>query len=325
MKKRLLVADDDEAIRRAVTRVFAGSCWEVEGAPDGAAALERVAAAAPDVILLDLNMPRLGGRELLSRLRADPRLDAVPVIVLSGDDAPEEKAAELRLGADDFVSKPFAPVELVSRVERAASRNRRMLAANPLTLLPGGPAIEEEAVRRIRAGEPLAFFYVDIDNFKPYNDKYGYLRGDGAIRQAAALLRELQAAFAGEDVFVGHIGGDDFVLMSRPARAEELARALAARFDALAPGLYSEEDRARGFTVSRDRLGAEHEFPLMSLTIALTTNERRRLEHYAKIADIAAEIKKYLKGQPRRGSRWLKDRRSDEPWPAAKEKTPSRG
>lgn len=314
MKKKLLVADDDETIRRAVTRVFAGTAWEVEGVPDGAAALETVSACAPDVILLDLNMPRLGGRELLARLRANPRLDAVPVIVLSGDDAPEEKAAELRLGADDFVSKPFSPVELVSRVERAASRNSRMLAANPLTLLPGGPAIEEEAVRRIRAGAPLAFFYIDIDNFKPYNDKYGYLCGDEAIRRAAALLRELQAAFSGEEVFVGHIGGDDFVLISRPARAEELARELASRFDALSPQFYNAEDRARGFTVSKDRLGAAHEFPLMALTIALTTNERRTLDHYAKIADIAAEIKKYLKGRPRRGSRYLKDRRSDEPW-----------
>jgi len=311
MGKKLLIADDDAAFRRVVGRAFEGLDWQVESADDGVAALESITACPPDVILLDLNMPRLGGRELLARLRGDARLDSIPVIILSGDDAPQEKAAELRLGADDFVSKPFTPVELVSRVERAAARNRRMLAANPLTLLPGAPAIEEEAVRRVKSGGPLAFFYIDIDNFKAYNDKYGYLNGDSAIKRAAGLLAETQAQFAGEDVFVGHVGGDDFVLMARPARAEDMARALALKFDALAPGLYNGEDRRRGFTTSTDRMGNAHEFPLMSLTIAIATNEKRTLDHYAKIVEIAAEIKKFLKGRKDRGSAFLKDRRTD--------------
>lgn len=313
MAKQLLLADDDKAFQRVILRAFAGLDWQVETADDGLDALERIGARLPDVILLDLNMPRLGGRELLARLRADVRLDAVPVIILSGDDAPREIAAQLRLGADDFISKPFTPIELVSRIERAATRNRRMLAANPLTCLPGGPSIEEEAVRRIKTGEPLAFFYVDIDNFKAYNDKYGYLNGDSAIKQAAALLCEVQRRFGGEEVFVGHIGGDDFVLLARPQRAEEMAAEIAASFDALAPKFYNAEDRARGFTTAKDRMGNVREFPVMTLSIALTTNEKRALDHYAKLADIAAEIKKFLKTRKDRGSAYLKDRRVDAP------------
>jgi diguanylate cyclase (GGDEF)-like protein len=314
MNRKLFLADDDKTFHRLISRVFAGTGWDVSTAEDGVSALRQITAQPPDVILLDLNMPLLGGRELLARLRKDARLAMIPVIILSGNDSPFEKAAEFGLGADDFISKPFSALDLVSRVESACRRTRRMLGANPLTFLPGGPAIEEEAAARIRSGAKLAFFYIDIDNFKSFNDNYGYLNGDNAIKQAAALLTGIQAEFPEENVFVGHIGGDDFALMCEPARAEELARAIAARFDALAPRLYNQEDRRRGFLISKDRMGKTRQFPLITLSIAIATNERRELDHYAKIVDIASEIKKHLKGlKDRSGSAYLKDRRLDQP------------
>ncbi|OGS07283.1 MAG: hypothetical protein A2270_08640 [Elusimicrobia bacterium RIFOXYA12_FULL_51_18] len=312
MNKTLMVADDDKTFHRIISRVFEGTGWCVETADDGVKALESITSRPPDIILLDLNMPRLGGRELLMHIRANPRLAMIPVIILSGDGAPNEQALEFGLGADDFIQKPFNNLDLISRVESAANRARRMLSANPLTFLPGSPAIQEEAVRRIKESGPLAFFYIDIDNFKAYNDAYGYLSGDNVLKGAADLLTGLQAEFRREDIFVGHIGGDDFVLMSGPVRAEDLARRIAVKFDALAPGFYSEVDRARGFIASRDRSGATREFPLMTLSIAIVTNEKRTLEHYAKIVDIAGETKKYLKGMRNRsGSVYLKDRRTD--------------
>ena len=312
MDRTLLVADDDTVFRGVIARIFEGTGWRVEAAGDGVSAMEHIAARLPDVILLDLNMPRMGGRELLGRIRKNPRLAMIPVIILSGDSAPDEQASEFGLGADDFVSKPFNSLELRSRVESAVARAKRMLGANPLTQLPGGPAIEEEAGRRISAASPLAFFYIDIDNFKAYNDNYGYLNGDNALRQTAALLEGVQADFAAEDVFLGHVGGDDFVMMAGPGRAEEMARAIAAKFDLMAPGFYSLEDRSRGFIVCKDRAGQLKEFPLMTLSIALATNEKRALSHYAMIVDIAGETKKHLKTLAgRSGSVYLKDRRAD--------------
>lgn len=317
MKRKLLLADDDKAFHQLITRVFAGTDWQITTAEDGVRAMEQINAQPPDVILLDLNMPLLGGRELLTRLRKNARLSMIPVIILSGEDSPQEKAAEFGLGADDFISKPFSALDLVSRVESASRRTRRMLGANPLTFLPGGPAIEEEAAARIATGAPLAFYYIDIDNFKSFNDNYGYLNGDNAIKQTAALLSGIEAEFPAEEVFVGHIGGDDFVLMTHPAKAEELARSIAAKFDALAPKLYNHADRERGHIVSKDRMGKVRQFPLMTLTIAISTNERRELDHYAKIVDIASEIKKHLKGlKDRTGSVFLKDRRVDRKDPA---------
>ncbi|MCX5792898.1 MAG: response regulator [Elusimicrobia bacterium] len=312
MNKTILVADDDKTFHRIISRVFEGTDWRVETAEDGVQALESISSRPPDIILLDLNMPRLGGRELLARIRGNPRLAMIPVIVISGDGAPQEQALEFGLGADDFISKPFNTLDLISRVEGAARRNRRMLDANPLTYLPGGPAIEEEAARRIKAGVPLAFFYVDIDNFKAYNDAYGYLNGDNAIKCVAGLLTGLEDDFAGEDIFLGHIGGDDFAAMADPGMAEAMGRAIAAGFDAMAPGFYSEADRARGFIVSKDRAGLAREFPLMTLSITITTNEKRKLDHYAKIVDISSEMKRHLKSlKNRSGSVYLKDRRAD--------------
>lgn len=312
MKRELLVADDDKAFQDIIKRVFHGMGWAVETADDGACAIEKIWKKLPDAILLDLNMPRLGGRELLAKLRSNPLTAMLPVIIISGNDDPREKAENFGIGADDYVSKPFDPGELVARIEAAVRRTRRMLAANPLTLLPGGPAIEDEAGARIASGAPLAFFYIDVDNFKAYNDSYGYLRGDAVIRTVARVLTEVQSGFPGEDIFVGHVGGDDFVMMCSPGKAEGVAQAVVSRFDAAVPGFYKEEDAGRGYITSSDRSGAERVFPLMSLTIAIATNERRRLDHYAKIADISAEIKKYLKGRPeKKGSAWLKDRRRD--------------
>ncbi|PIU18127.1 MAG: diguanylate cyclase response regulator [Elusimicrobia bacterium CG08_land_8_20_14_0_20_59_10] len=312
MNKTLLVADDDKAFHRLISRAFEGTGWKVEAADDGMKALERLSDTPPDVILLDLNMPRLDGRELLARIRGNPRLAMIPVIIVSGSDSPVEKASQFGMGADDFISKPFDSVELISRVEGVSKRNRLILAANPLTFLPGGPAIEEEAARRIKSGCDLAFFYLDLDNFKVYNDNYGYLNGDNVIKCVAGLLSDLRNDFEAEDVFLGHIGGDDFVLMAGFRGAEDIARAVTAGFDAIAPGFYGAEDRARGYLFSRDRLGIGRKFPLMTLSAAIATNERRRLDHYAKIVDIVSEIKKYLKGlKGRSGSLFLKDRRRD--------------
>ncbi|MDT8287315.1 MAG: response regulator [Elusimicrobiales bacterium] len=304
---RLLIADDDEIFQRLVSRIFTGEGWEVAAVADGAAALAEAQQALPDAIILDLNMPGVGGREALTAIRRKAAMNRVPVIIVSGMNSAEEKSEDFRLGADDYVTKPFDPAELLARVESAVKRTRRNMDSNPLTGLPGAPAIEEEASKKIAGGRPFSFAYIDIDNFKAYNDRYGYFNGDNVIKTVAALLEELAV---GE--FAGHIGGDDFVLVSTPGMAVKVAEELARRFDALAPGFYNLEDRERGGITTRDRQDNERNFPLVSLTIAVVTNEKRDIRHYARLADLSSEIKHYLKTLPgRKGSAWLKDRRGD--------------
>lgn len=312
MQKKLLVADDDASLRNIVARVFEGTEWEVIAASDGASALEALAKNKPDLILLDLNMPGISGREVLKKVRLQPELSLTPVIILSGVDDTAEKVEGFNQGADDYITKPFSILELVSRIENVLKRNRRILNANPLTQLPGAPSIEEEATARMRGDEPLAFLYLDLDNFKAYNDCYGYLNGDKALKRLAGLLLDLSVEFKQEQVFVGHIGGDDFAVILHPGREQELAAEIARRFDLLAPELYNAEDRRRGHILSKNRAGHAMNYPLMTLSIAIATNENRKITHYAKIVDIATEIKSHLKSQKdRTSSVYLKDRRKD--------------
>lgn len=303
----ILVADDDSRIQVLLGRVLESFHYQVLAALDGEEAVTLAWAANPDLVILDVEMPEKDGWQTLKELRADPRTGGVPVLMLTGQGGVEDRVLGLELGADDYLPKPFAVEELLARVRALLRKTRRDRAVHPMTGLPGSPAIEEEVSRRIREGGPFALLYVDIDGFKAYNDTYGYLRGDEAIRQTAEILSAALAPGGEPGDFLGHIGGDDFVILTDPRGAEELARKIAEEFDRRAPSLYSPEDRERGTVRSLDRLGRGREFRLMSLSIAIVTNERRTFGICAEVADAATEIKHYLKSQTdRRGSLWLK-------------------
>ncbi|MBI4425095.1 MAG: response regulator [Elusimicrobia bacterium] len=308
---RILVADDEECVHRLLRRALPGEAYRVVSAATSQEALARALAEVPDLIVLDVHMPGQGGLEVLAELRRDCRTRLVPIILLTGDAAPEDRVRGLDGGADDYVSKPFHPSELAARIASALRRSRADVGANPLTRLPGSPTIEEEVNRRIDAREPFAFLYVDIDRFKAFNDVYGYAKGDAMIRDTAALLTEAVAAEAASAGFVGHVGGDDFVLLCRPSGAERLAQHAAGLFDEGLAAHYAAADLDRGFLECRDRQGSWHRSPLCALSIAGVTTERRRLDHYAKVVELASEMKAYVKSRPAGGSAFAFDRRRD--------------
>lgn len=310
--EKILLADDEPVVRSVVQRVL-GQSYEVALARDGVEALSTAIVQHPDLILMDVSMPRMDGREALRRLRSDSRTSMIPVIMISGHAGVEDKVESLDIGADDYVAKPFAMPELTARVDSVLRRTRRTLWANPLTSLPGGPAIEEDVRRRLDGRELFSMLYADIDRFKSFNDAYGYVEGDRVIREVAELLRAASARWGAPDDFLGHVGGDDLVLVTRPERAEKVASELGAAFDSAAPGFYSEEDRRRGGVRWMDRRGQTCFSSVMTLSIAIVSNERRSIPHYGKAAAIAAEIKRYLKGRETdRASAYLKDRRTED-------------
>ncbi len=312
MKRRLLVVDDDEGVQKIIKRIFASAPYDIFCANDGAEAIKMALDLKPDLVLMDFDMPRMNGLEALRELRRTPQTSMIPIIMLTSRDALSEKLSGFEVGADDYMTKPFAALELTARVEGILRRNFRALWANPLTMLPGGPTIEEEVSRRIREKQQFAFLYLDIDNFKAFNDAYGYANGDKIIKDVANLLSETARAVGQGVAFVGHVGGDDFIVVVEPGYAEAMAKEIAEHFDRKAPLHYSPEDRGRGFVIAKNRQGQEQQFPVMTLTIAIVTNENRDLDHYAKVVDIAAEIKRHLKTRTdRRGSAYFKDRRLD--------------
>ncbi len=192
------------------------------------------------------------------------------------------------------------------------------LDSNPLTRLPGGTAIENVLQKRLERGQVLAFCLLDLDNFKSYNDRYGYAKGNDVIRATARIIGAAVAEHGAKDDFVGHIGGDDFALISRPAKYEAICGAIVRDFDRKVRDFYSPEDRARGYIAGQTRQGLEVRFPLMSISIAVVTNEQMKEINHIEVAEIAAELKEHAKSQP--GSVYVVNRRGKSPERPEKEK-----
>ena len=307
---RILVVDDDPSIVLLGSHVVSSIGMIPLVAFDGPEAVEKASSLRPDLVVLDINMPRMDGFDVIRALKADPLTSLVPIIVFSARKREEDKVLALQLGADDYVTKPFSITELGARIDRLLQRTRTGVSASSTTGLPGSLSVEHVLVERIRRRAPLAVLYLDVDHFKTFNDRYGFTRGDSVIRQTADIILEAVREAGNPDDFLGHIGGDDFVVVSTPERAVPVARAVVARFDRVIPFYYDAEDRRRGSIESEDRRGHRTTFPLMSLSIAIVTNETRDFTHPGEVADVAAQLKKYAKSRP--GSLWVKDQRGND-------------
>jgi diguanylate cyclase (GGDEF)-like protein len=218
-----------------------------------------------------------------------------------------DKVLGLTAGADDYVIKPCDPIELVARVKGTLRRAREMRALSPLTGLPGNVRIQEELQLLIREGKPFALLYADLDNFKAYNDHYGFLRGDEALRFTARALQESAVEIAGEGAFVGHVGGDDFVIICPPEHAEPICEMTVDKFDRAVPDLYQQEDRERGYIEIENRRKEVEQFPLMSISIGVATTDRRTFSHHGEAVSVAGELKEFAKRT--KGSSFAIDRR----------------
>lgn len=305
--KRVLVADDDPDLRDILRSVLEPAGFSVIEAEDGERALEAVRAQPPDLVILDYMMPRMTGPQVCERLKRDAMLCHVPVIMLTGKSEIQDRVAGIDAGADDYVVKPFDPQELLARARMVLRRASVDLEANPLTKLPGNVSIQRELERRIASGDAYAVCYIDLNRFKTFNDHYGFQRGDEVIQRTAELLLGSVRSHGTPQDFIGHIGGDDFIVVTSKDHAEALCDAIVRGFDAMAPELYDEGDRARGYLLHTDRKGQEVKVPLLSVAIALVTNEEQRLTHPGQIAKIGAELKAYAKQLE--GSVYVKERR----------------
>jgi diguanylate cyclase (GGDEF)-like protein len=297
-KVRILIAEDELNLREVLRLQLGAAGFEVIEAPDGETALERARELQPDLVLLDVMMPRLDGFEVCRRLRASYRTRHIPIIMLTAKTEVDDRLEGLQGGANDYLTKPWDSRELQARVRNALEWSKTQRSANPLTGLPGNLSIEEEIRRRLGDGSPFSLLQIDIDSFKSFNDYYGYARGDEAIRTLARILVEYAQRHGGTEDFVGHIGGDDFVVLSRPQRAERIAEDVIEQFDTATRALYDEVDRERGYIEVPNRRHVTEKFPFMSVTIALVSTDRIPVSHQAELIDIAQELKAHGKGIP---------------------------
>ena len=308
-KSRILIAEDELHLREVLHMQLELAGFEVIEACDGEEVVELAQQVRPDVILLDVMMPRMDGYEALRRLRASYATRFIPIIMLTAKDAREDMLAGFRGGANDYLTKPYDRGELLLRVNNQLNWSRQQREANPLTGLPGNLSINREIERRLGSGEPFALLQVDIDFFKAYNDHYGYPRGDEAIQTLSRILVEA-AGHHGEGNFIGHIGGDDFVLLCTPEHAEAIGHEIIDAFSRAVPALYDAGDRERGGVEVKNRRDELENFPLMTVTIALVRTDRAQVSHLAQLTDIAQELKTHGKGIP--GSVLVGERRHTE-------------
>ena len=305
----LLVVDDDPFIARLLEIELKAAGYDVRVASDGVQALEVAQQRCPDLVLADVMMPNMDGFELTRRLRQDPRTAAVSIIMLTARGLSADKLEGFAIGADDYIVKPFDTPELLARIRGVLRRSRDMRAQSPLTGLPGNVRIEEEIEGRLQQEIPFAILYADLDHFKAFNDHYGFLRGDEAIQATARMIEGTVDEMGLGQGFVGHVGGDDFVVVVPPEVASDVAQVIVERFDDMAPDLYDPEDRTRGFIEVVDRRGELQRFPSVSISIGVASTDKREFQHYAEAVAIATEMKQFTKSS--NGSSWAMDRRTD--------------
>jgi DNA-binding response OmpR family regulator len=307
----ILIVDNEPDILRFVEVNLRLEGFEVDLARDGNEAIERAHAGRPSLILLDVMMPGVDGYEVCRRLRADPRTCSIPIIFLTAKSMTADKVVGLTAGADDYVLKPFDPVELVARVRTTLTRAAELRASSPLTGLPGNHRIGLEVARRLATGEKFAVAYADINDFKSYNDRYGFICGDDVIILTAEILQRALSEHATSGWFLGHVGGDDFIFACAAGDVEAVCDAVASTFDERVPATYDPEDIAVGYLELPDRQGAVQRHPIATIALGVATNERRTFEDHREIIEVATEMKRFLKGQ-RLGSAFAVDSRTDD-------------
>jgi diguanylate cyclase (GGDEF)-like protein len=304
----VLVVDDDPFIARLLEIELKAAGYDVQVAGDGRQALDMARERCPDLVLADVMMPNMDGFELTRQLRQDSRTTSVSVIMLTARGLSADKLEGFSVGADDYIVKPFDTPELLARIRGVLRRAKEMRQQSPLTGLPGNVRIEDEIESRVRAEARFAILYADLDHFKAFNDHYGFMRGDQVIQFTAGLIQEVARETGASGTFVGHVGGDDFVVVCTAEEAEALAERIVRRFDEAAPGLYDPDDRQRGHIVLVTRRGDEQAFPFLSISIGIATTEKRSFRHFAEAVAIATEMKAFTKAT--QGSSWAVDRRT---------------
>ena len=303
---KILIIDDDPHVARVLAAGLETPNLEVLYAPGGEEGIAMATVHKPSVILLDLVMPGVDGPEVCRRLARDVALKHIPIVALT---AYPERVGEVINHIDDYVAKPFDPKELETRIKLSLRRSRVVGGANPLTRLPGNVAIQDELMARIAAHRSFALLHIDLDNFKAFNDHYGFMRGDEAIKLLARCARDAVGALDPHSGFLGHVGGDDLAAVVDSEVAMEIADRIARAWDDFAPNLYEPEDVKRGYIEMADRRGELQRYPLTAVSIGVASNATKPIRSHWEASELAAEMKTVAKS--RSGSAVAVDRRRE--------------
>ena len=293
----ILVVDDDVSVRQLVCKLLEIGGHRVEAASSGAEALATIEVDAPELIVLDLQMPDMSGMEVCRAVKSNPFTAGIPILMLTAQSDIDHKVEGFEAGADDYLGKPFEPRELAARVVSLLRLVRREGDRNPSSGLPGGQAIHAEMERRVAAGLPFALCYIDLDKFKPFADTYGFSVADIVIRDTGVAIRGAVETCGASGDFVGHIGGDDFLVITEATRAEPIAHETSRRFAEVARAAVGEEAMRDGYYHGVDRDGHAREFPIVGVTVVVLLVDPDTWISINHLGSFAAELKRQAKTQ----------------------------
>lgn len=286
-KGRILVVEDDFDISNMLKIYFSGQGYEVQVAPRGGEALALTRKQLPQLIVLDIMLPDMNGYDVCRDLRSTTRTSHIPIIFLTQKDERSDKIAGLELGADDYITKPFDIEELKLRVKNQIERSERDNTTDPNSGLPSSLLIEDKLRDLMRDNRTWSYLDLRVTHYEAFKDVYGFVAGNEVLRFMALLIGEVLDALGTPDDFVGHAGGDNFVIISYSARAEALAERLAARFAEDIQQHYSFIDRERGFMMKENE-----KVPLMTLAVGIVSNASRKFADIREITELAAESRR---------------------------------
>lgn len=255
--------------------------------------LDYIYNSTPDMMIIDMVVYNSTTSNILHEMKTDPIFGQMPTIAVFDDNFPIPERDYLII--DDYLRMAYLEAELLARVNLCIHRAERMAEVNPLTRLPGNIAIIKQIQRKLDSGEKFALAHADLDHFKPYNDKYGFSRGDEVLKMLGRLILNTVRAKQPQGSFIGHIGGDDFVFITDIKNAEDVSMEIIDNFNKIVPAFYDSEDRANGYIESIDREGVKKSFPLIGISIGVTYNSGRSFYHYGEIIKVASEMKQYAK------------------------------
>jgi DNA-binding response OmpR family regulator len=293
--EKVLIVDDNPGIREVLSAGFKYMGYECILAEDGEDALEKLKMYTPDLVILDIMMPKIDGFQVCRMIKKNIFLSKIPVIVLTAKNSIEDRIYGLDEGADDYIGKPFDLKELLARARSLIRRTRLVMDRDPSTNLPGAAAVEREIQSRIESKTSYAVCYMDLDNFKAYADNYGFNMANKVIQMTARVIAGTVMLEGNEDDFVGHIGGDDFIVISTPEKFEIICQRVIKEFDEKILSYYYPEHLQKGSFRGVDREGIERDFPITTISIAVVLSDYKEFTSPSEIGQIIAEVKKTAK------------------------------
>ncbi len=249
----------------------------------------------------------LGEIELVRAIKDNVFLCIIPVLLYHPQPESDVIMAAFEHGVEEFIHGEWKDKLVELRIRNIVERSRRDLAVNPSTRLPGPAVIEREINRQIQLQAEFAVNYADLDNFKAYNDYYGYAHGDKVIELTARIIKDVVFDSC-RGAFVGHVAGDDFIVVIPIDQVDHICTNIIKVFDTLIPYRYEPEDRQRGSIVTKNRRGKIERFPLLTISMAVLLNRNGTFTHPGQMSRMLADLKSVTKRK--KGSNYMVERRS---------------